>query len=80
MPFSCGPERCPGRALADFECVAILASVYRKFEVTLACERADVVGISDWTERARTKAPGVRDDEFSWSLPVRLRLRSMANN
>lgn len=79
VPFSCGPERCPGRALANFECVVILASLYRKFDISLACRREEVRGISDWTERARTKAAGVPDDEYSWSLPVRLSLRTKAN-
>ncbi len=72
VPFSCGPERCPGQALADFECVAILASIFREFDVRLACARHEVVGISDWTQRARTRAPGKLHDNYSCSLPVQL--------
>ena len=75
VPFSCGPERCPGKTLADFECVAIIASIFREFEVELACPRHEVVGISDWTERARTRAPGNLLDDYSWSLPVQMRKR-----
>ena len=71
VPFSCGPERCPGRALADFEGVAILAALFRNFNIEMACERNLVQGISDWTERARAPAPGSADQNLSWSLPLK---------
>ena len=70
VPFSCGPERCPGRSHADFEGPAILAAIYRNFDVELACDRNLVQGISDWTERARAPAPGTSTDDLSWSLPL----------
>lgn len=76
VPFSCGPERCPGQALADYECVAILAAIFRRFDVQLACERDDIVGISDWTERARGPAPSTPTGDTSWTLPVRFTRRS----
>lgn len=70
VPFSCGPERCPGQALANFEGVAILAALFRSFDVSLACDRECVEGISDWTERARAPAPGEPRDDKSWTLPI----------
>lgn len=76
VPFSCGPERCPGQALADFEGVAILAALYQAFDVKLACDRSAVVGISDWTERARAPKPGAPAGDDSWSLPVMLTPRT----
>ncbi len=71
VPFSCGPERCPGRALADFEGVAIIAVLFRNFNISMACDRNLVQGISDWTERARAPAPGSGEDDLSWSLPLK---------
>jgi len=53
LSFSCGPERRPGRPLADFEGVIILAQLFRAFNIKLGCEREEIVGISDWTERAK---------------------------
>lgn len=76
VPYSCGPERCPGQALADYESVAILAALFRDFDVELACKREEVVGISDWTERARSAAPGAPAGDTSWSLPVLLKPRT----
>lgn len=70
MPYSCGPERCPGQALADYEGVAILAAILREFDVSLACDRSDVVGISDWTERACAPAPNKPSGDTSWTLPL----------
>lgn len=75
IPFSCGPERCPGQALADYEGVLILAVLLRNFDLELACERNQVVPISDWTERARGPAPGSSAGDKSWSLPVRMTQR-----
>ncbi len=71
VPFSCGPERCPGRALAEFEGVAIIAALYRNFNISMACDRNLVQGISDWTERVRAPAPGSGAGDLSWSLPLK---------
>lgn len=79
VPYSCGPERCPGQALADYEGVAILAALFRSFNVELACPRDSVVGVSDWTERARGPAPGAPIGDTSWTLPVRLTRRTQYN-
>lgn len=75
VPFSCGPERCPGQALADYEGVAILAALFRDFDITLACDPRHVVPISDWTERARAPAPGAKCGDASWTVPVHLTRR-----
>jgi len=72
LAFSTGPERCPGRDLADFECVAILAALFRAFDISLAVDRGEIEGISDWTERARCRAEGKPEGDLSWSVPVRL--------
>lgn len=79
VPFSCGPERCPGQFLADFEGVIILATLYRNFDIELSCPREKIVGISDWTERPRSPNPNIGGNDLSWTLPVRMKLREGAN-
>lgn len=75
MPYSCGPERCPGQAMADYESIAILAAIFRSFNVSLACEQDSIVGFSGWTERPRGPAPGAPSGDTSWTLPVLLERR-----
>lgn len=76
FPFSCGPERCPGQSLAGQEGVVILATLLRGLDIELACPKEKVVGISDWTERARSPAPDKGAGDTSWTVPVNVRARA----
>lgn len=78
VPFSCGPEKCPGQSLGNHEGVVILAELYRALDVELTCPKEAIVGISDWTERARGPDPSKGAGDLSWTVPVRVTPRSVA--
>jgi len=72
IPFSVGPENCAGTFLADAEGVAMLATLYRAYEVTLAVPPDAVRSVSGWTHRAGSAAPGGKPGNADRGVPVRL--------
>ena len=76
LAFSCGPGRCPGQFLAEFEGIFILASLFRNFHMSLSCERSNIVAVSDWVERATGPDPDSCTKNSTWTIPVTCRPRS----
>ncbi|OSX72062.1 hypothetical protein BU14_0471s0001 [Porphyra umbilicalis] len=72
IPFSVGPENCAGTFLADAEGVAMLATLYRAYEVTLAVPPDAVRSVVGWTHRAGSAAPGGKPGNADRGVPVRL--------
>lgn len=71
LPFSIGPKNCAGQFLAEYEALVILASLYRRFEFSLACDPDQVKSCSGWVEGARSCVDG---SDFGFGVPVHVKL------
>eukprot|EP00168_Porphyra_purpurea_P013500 TRINITY_DN3733_c0_g1_i1.p1 TRINITY_DN3733_c0_g1~~TRINITY_DN3733_c0_g1_i1.p1 ORF type:complete len:287 (-),score=102.25 TRINITY_DN3733_c0_g1_i1:434-1219(-) len=69
IPFSVGPENCAGTFLADAEGVALLATLYRAYNVALAVTPDGVRSVVGWTHRAGSAAPGGRAGNVTGGCP-----------
>lgn len=74
IPFSIGPRNCAGRFLADYEGLLILAELYRRFKLTLACDPHSVISSSGWVENPRFASGASKD--LDMGVPVRIELRN----
>lgn len=63
IPFSTGPNRCPGSFFADYEGVLILVEMYRRFNFELACNSEEIVALFDFVQCLKycDKDSGVTD-------------------
>lgn len=73
VPFSLGPRSCPGRYLAEYEAMLLLAELLRRFEFELPCKPDQVVTRTGWTESGRYSSKN--DGVFDMGIPMKVKLR-----
>lgn len=73
LPFGKGSLSCAGTFLANYEGVLILAELYRKFKIELACDAEDVVTCTLFVDVA--KSASVKGGKLDRGMPVRIALR-----
>lgn len=75
LPFSVGVANCIGMPIANYEGVAVLATLYRHFDISLACDPDKVKHRSETLTVPRAPNPALGGEDLSWAMPITLAWR-----
>lgn len=73
VPFSVGPRDCPGRFLAEYEGLLILAELLRRFRFSPGCEAHEIVRASGLVDAGRYSSK--KDGSLDMGIPLRVEFR-----
>lgn len=73
LPFSAGVRNCAGQFFAEYEGLLILAELFRRFDISLACEPTEVVKATGFVQGGRYSSK--KNGHFDMGIPLRIKIR-----